>query len=74
MISYLAIYVAGYVVSYFLGKASWIKDHEGFLVPWSIATRRGFLMISLLSWLSVLIFFIFLFGSSEDGDDTPAKW
>lgn len=69
-IAWIAIYVVGYVVSYL----SWrYVDRK----EWTVRLRTIALILSLLSWLSVLAMgWMFLLESTRKGlkNESKAKW
>lgn len=71
---YLVIYLLGCIVSYLLGKKSYIKsvckeDREDYTTN----DRANVLSLASLSWLTVIVFSIELLGNLGS-KDKRAKW
>ena len=67
---WILIYLAGYVLTYFLGRAAWKKDFGS----WTVENRAFMLKFSLFSWAGVLVTGFALIEGGQDGKDKPASW
>lgn len=65
-IAWIAVYLVGGVISYL-----WLRHQDRNV--WTVRLRTIAILISLLSWVGVLIAFMFFLVSKLD-DESKAKW